>query len=90
MVLYSRDFYMIQKEIINLSKTLGIDLIGFTKLKYYQELENILRKQEELKFKTSFQAGNIEDKTFKNDKFKGMKSAIVFGISYNKIGRAHV
>lgn len=75
---------MIQEEIINLSKTIGIDLIGFTKIKYYKELEYILKKQEELKYKTSFQVGSIEDKTFKNYKFNVMKSAIVFGIAYNK------
>lgn len=75
---------MIQKEIFDLSKSLGIDLIGFAKMKYYEELDNILKKQEELKYKTSFQVGSAEDKTFRNDKFYGMKSIIVCVFAYNK------
>ncbi len=75
---------MIQKEIIEISKSLGIDLIGFTRVKYYKELEDILKEQETLKYKTSFQTGNIEDKTFKSDRFECMRSAVVFGIAYNK------
>jgi epoxyqueuosine reductase len=75
---------MIQEKIINLSKMLGFNLIGFTRLKYYKELERILIKQEELGGKTSFQIGSIDDKTFKSDKYKDFKSAIVFGLVYNK------
>lgn len=75
---------MYQKEIIKVSKNLGINLIGFTQLKYFEDLENTLKKQGHLNYKTSFQIGNIEDKVFKSNKYKDMKSAIVFGISYNK------
>ncbi len=75
---------MIQEKIIELSKNLGIDLIGFTALKYYKELESILIRQEELKYKTDFQIGSAEEKSFKIGKYKDMKSAVVFGLAYNK------
>lgn len=75
---------MIQEKIIEISKSLNIDLIGFTKIKYYKELEKLLIKQDNLNYKTSFQKGYIDEKTFKINNFSEMKSAIVFGIAYNK------
>lgn len=72
----------LNKKIIKLSKSIGFELIGFCKLEYFKELENILIKQENLKYKTSFQIGKIEDKVFKNTNYK---SAIVVGLTYNKI-----
>ncbi len=72
----------LNKKIIELSKSLGFELIGFCKLDYFKELENILIKQENLKYKTSFQIGKIEDKVFKDTNYK---SAIVVGLTYNKI-----
>ena len=72
----------LNEEIIDIAKGLGINLIGFCKLEYFKDLEDILNKQRELGYKTSFQVGNIEDKTFKNSEYK---SAIVVGLPYNKI-----
>lgn len=72
----------LNNEIIKLSKKLGIDLIGFCKLGYFKDLENILKEKEKLGYKTSFEVGSIDDKTFKNSEYK---SAIVIGIPYNKL-----
>ncbi len=69
-------------EISKLSNKLGINLIGFCKLEYFKDLENILKEKEELGFKTSFEVGNMDDKTFKNSEYN---SAIVIGIPYNKL-----
>ena len=72
----------LNKEIINISNKLGINLIGFCKLEYFKDLENVLNKQNELGYRTPFQVGNINDKVFKNTEYK---SAIVIGIPYNKL-----
>ena len=72
----------LNEEIIDLSKKLGIDLIGFCKLEYFKDLEYILEEKDKLGFKTSFEVGNIDDKTFKNSEYN---SAIVIGIPYNKL-----
>lgn len=72
---------MIQDEIRRLSEKLKFDLIGFAKLKHFKNLEKILEEQEGLGYKTKFQVGNIEDRVFKNSDYK---SAIVFGLAYNK------
>lgn len=71
----------LKSEIINLSKSLNFDKVGFCKLEYFKDLEKILIKKENLKYKTNFEVGKIDDKVFKNSKYK---SAIVFLLSYNK------
>ena len=69
-------------EIVNISNKLGINLIGFCKLEYFKDLENILKEKESLNLKTSFEIGNIDDKTFKNSEYS---SAIVIGVPYKKL-----
>ena len=69
-------------EIIKLSNKLGIDLVGFCKLEYFKDLETILLEKERSGYKTSFEVGDIDSKTFKNSEYK---SAIVMGISYSKL-----
>lgn len=69
-------------EIIEMSNKLGINLIGFCKLEYFKDLENIIKEKEQLGYKTSFEVGNIDDKTFKNSDYN---SAIVIAIPYDKL-----
>ena len=71
----------LNEEIINLSKKLGFELIGFGELKYLKELEKILDKQEKLGYKTPFQKGNISSKIFEKSIYK---SVIALGLTYNK------
>lgn len=68
--------------IINILKDQGFELIGFCELSYFKDLEDILLKQEKMDYKTPFQVGKIEDKVFKISEYK---SAIVVGLSYNKL-----
>lgn len=72
----------LNEDITNILKNQGFELIGFCELKYFKDLKNILLKQEKINYKTPFQVGKIEDKVFKNSKYK---SAIVVGLSYNKV-----
>lgn len=73
----------LNKEVISISNKLGFELIGFCKLEYFKDLEKDLLTQEKLGYKSSFQKGSIEEKTFKNASI--YKSAIVVGLTYNKI-----
>ncbi len=73
----------LNKEIIDISKKLGFELIGFCHIEYFKDLETILKLQETLNYKTPFQVGEIGKKTFKKDSI--YKSAIVLGLTYNKI-----
>ena len=83
-ILYDIIIYMkyLNNEIINLFNKLHIDLIGFCKLEYFKDLESILKEKERLGFKTSFEVGDIDDKTFKNSEYN---SAIVIGVPYSKL-----
>ena len=59
--------------------------IGFAKIEYFKDLESKLKLQKNKKYDTSFQIGNIDDKTFKNENI--FKSAIVVLMPYYKNSR---
>lgn len=73
---------ILNNKIVEISKRLGFELIGFCKIEYFCELEEILNKQQNLGHKTPFQLGKIDDKVFKSSIYN---SAIVVGLTYNKI-----
>lgn len=73
-----------KNEIINLSKQIGIDLIGFTNLECNSFLKQKYELQEILGYKCSFQVGDITDKMLTNEKYDCYKTAIVIGVSYPK------
>lgn len=72
-----------KEKIKNIKTLLKIDLIGFTKLDNYYELENRYNKQKQLGNNCSFQVGSIYDKTHLKDKYNEYNSFIVVGICYN-------
>ena len=74
-----------KNEIINLSKELCIDVIGFTDLNCENFIIDKYSLQEKLGYKCTFQVGNINDKILTGDKYSMYKSIIVIGLSYPKI-----
>lgn len=74
-----------KNEIINLSKKLCIDVIGFTDLMCEDSLEEKYDLQEKLGYKCAFQVGDINDKLLKGSKYDKYNTAIVIGLSYPKI-----
>lgn len=74
-----------KKKIIDFSKKIGIELIGFTGFTCDRLLESKYYLQDKLKYKCSFQVGNITDKLLTSDKYKEYNTAIVIGMSYPKI-----
>ena len=71
-----------KKEIIELSKNCGIDVIGFSKLRNYEELLEKYLIQQQLEFKSEFQVGNICDKVNVKDKYPNFNTIIAFGVSF--------
>lgn len=72
----------VEKKVIKMLKLVGFDKFGFAQIKYFKELEARYFEQEKKKFKTLFQVGNVDKKTFKNENI--YKSAIVVLLPYKK------
>lgn len=78
------DFSM-KEEIINISKNIGIDIIGFCNIKNLIVPYDKYKLQDELSYKSTFQVGNISDKDLSNEKYEIYNTAIVIGMSYKKV-----
>lgn len=78
------DFSM-KEEIINISKNIGIDIIGFCNIKNLIVPYDKYKLQDELSYKSTFQVGNISDKDLSNEKYNIYNTAIVIGMSYKKV-----
>lgn len=74
-----------KKEIIDISKNVGIDIIGFCDLKNLVVFYDKYELQETLGYKCSFQVGDITDKDLSNEKYSSFNTGIVVGVSYKKI-----
>lgn len=73
---------LMRNEIIELFKEEGLSKIGFVKLEYFKELEETYYLQYKYEYKTEFQVGNVDDKTFKNNTL--FNSAIVVLMPYKR------
>lgn len=78
------DFNM-KEEIINISKTIGIDDIGFCNIHNLVVPYDKYKLQEEKCYKSTFQVGDITDKDLSQDKYKIYNTAIVILVSYDKV-----
>ena len=78
------DFSM-KEEIIDISKNIGIDIIGFCNTKNLIVPYDKYKLQDELGYKSTFQVGNISDKDLSNEKYNIYNTAIVIGVSYKKV-----
>lgn len=74
-----------KEEIINISKNIGIDIIGFCDTKNLIVPYDKYKLQDELSYKSTFQVGNIADKDLSNEKYNIYNTAIVIGVSYKKV-----
>lgn len=74
-----------KEEIINISKNIGIDIIGFCDTKNLIVPYDKYKLQDELSYKSTFQVGNITDKDLSNEKYNIYNTAIVIGVSYKKV-----
>lgn len=74
-----------KEEIINISKNIGIDIIGFCDTKNLIVPYDKYKLQDELSYKSTFQVGNITDKDLSNEKYNIYNTGIVIGVSYKKV-----
>lgn len=74
-----------KEEIINISKNIGIDIIGFCDTKNLIVPYDKYKLQDELSYRSTFQVGNIADKDLSNEKYNIYNTAIVIGVSYKKV-----
>lgn len=72
----------LKQEIIEYSKTIGIDKIGFTTADPFVELKERLRRQQELGYQSGFEKGTIEERTEPRLLFPEAQSIISIAVAY--------
>lgn len=73
---------VLQEELIEYAKTIGIDKIGFTSAAPFIELKNLLRRQQELNFQSGFEESDIEKRTEPTLLLEEAQSIIAIAIAY--------
>ncbi|VEF48833.1 iron-sulfur cluster binding protein [Bacillus freudenreichii] len=76
------DYGKLKNEIIEYSKKIGIDKIGFTSADPFVEMKNLLIRQEELGYQSGFEHKNIEERTHPELIFDEPRSIIAIALAY--------
>lgn len=76
------DTVTLKKEIIEFSKTIGIDKIGFTTASTFDELKNRLLRQQELQYQSGFEEPDIDKRTEPSRLLHGARSIISIALAY--------
>jgi epoxyqueuosine reductase len=76
------DVIALKNEIIEYSKTIGIDKIGFASADVFTELKERLRRQQELGYQSGFEEPDIEKRTNPSLLLPGAKSIIAIALAY--------
>lgn len=72
----------LKQEIIDYSKEIGIDKIGFASADVFTEFKERLRRQQELNYQSGFEKGTIEERTEPERLLPGAKSIISIALAY--------
>ncbi|AXI08654.1 tRNA epoxyqueuosine(34) reductase QueG [Oceanobacillus zhaokaii] len=72
----------LKQELIDYSKKIGIDKIGFTTADVFGELRERLRRQQELNYQSGFEKGSIEERTEPVRLLPEAQSIISIAIAY--------
>lgn len=72
----------LKQEIIDYSKEIGIDKIGFASADVFTEFKERLKRQQELKYQSGFEKGTIEERTEPGRLLPGAKSIISIALAY--------
>jgi epoxyqueuosine reductase len=76
------DFDQLKQDIIDYSKEIGIDKIGFTTAGTFSEMKNKLLRQEMLGYQSGFEEKDIEKRVDPSLIFDGPKSIIAIALAY--------
>lgn len=72
----------LRNELIEYSKTIGIDEVGFASVEPFQDLKTRLKEQQELGYASGFEKGTIEERTTPSLLMSEAKSIIAIALSY--------
>lgn len=73
---------VLKQEIIDYSKEIGIDKIGFASADVFGELRERLRRQQELNYQSGFEKGSIEERTEPTRLLPEAQSIISIALAY--------
>jgi len=76
------DVVQLKQDVIEYSKEIGIDKIGFASADVFSELKERLRRQQALNYQSGFEKGTIEERTEPKTLFKEAKSIIAIAMAY--------
>lgn len=76
------NYDLLKQDIVDYSKTIGIDKIGFTTASPFNELKNRLVRQQELGFQSGFEEPNIEKRVNPTLIMEGAQSIISIALAY--------
>ena len=76
------DFAQFKQEVIEYSKTIGIDKIGFTAASTFDEMKNRLIRQQELQYQSGFEEPDIEKRVNPGLLLDKPKSIISIAVAY--------
>ena len=76
------DYQQLKEEIIEYSKQIGIDKIGFTTADPFVEMKNRLIRQQELGYQSGFEHKNIDERTNPALLFDEPRSIIAIALAY--------
>ena len=76
------NIHQFKEDVIEYSKKIGIDKIGFASADVFTELKERLRRQEELGYQSGFEKGTIEERTEPKRLLPEAKSIISIALAY--------
>lgn len=76
------DVVTLKKDIIEYSKKIGIDKIGFASADVFTELKQRLMEREKLNYASGFEKGSVEERTEAKQLMDGAKSIISIALAY--------
>ena len=76
------DIHELKNDLIQYSRTIGIDKIGFTTASPFDELKNRLIRQQELHYQSGFEEPDIDKRTNPNLLLDGAQSIISIAVAY--------
>ena len=79
---YYMDINKLKQEVIEYSKQIGIDKIGFTNANPFDELKNRLIRQQELNYQSGFEEPDIEKRVTPSMLLEEPRSIISIALAY--------
>lgn len=84
------DYDKLKREIIQYSKEIGIDKIGFTSADPFTELKDRLIRQQELNYQSGFEEPDLDKRTDPSLIFDRPKSIIAIALAYPSKMKDHI